>query len=603
MRAALLAAALALPAAAPAQAADVPAERALYADAPNGLHLLESGWSTRPDPEDRGLDRGWQRPGAASGFRSVAVPHAFNTRPLSESGFRSRVQWYRTRFDLPDATDATGWKLRFESVNMGATAWLNGRKLGAEHRGAHLPFELPATGIRPGENELVVRVDGRLRPTDLPPSTRERGWWNYGGILREVYLRKVRSFDLADLQVQAGSGTPSRVEVSAMVRNTSGTAQSLDYMLNTSGPGFFSLMQPGSQGTVAPNELVQLSASFDIPAPMKWSPDSPSLYEISLTLPGGQVVRTHFAVRDWSVGADGRALLNGRRLSLRGASFHEQTPSRGWALRPADREEIVRELKALGADFTRQHYPPHPALLEAFDREGIVFWEQIPVWRMRDRQLRGRIRTRALSELRQAVLRDRNHASVMAWSVANETLRGGSSERSYLSAARSLVRRLDPTRLVAADKSLRPLDDVPRFYSLLDAVGLNEYVGWYGGRNSQLPRDLRAVRRRLPGQALFITEFGAEANRAGPASRKGTFAFQSRFLHTHLGYFTDSGELSGALVWALRDFACRPGWKGGNPRPRPPYNEKGIFDRRGRPKPAFETVKADFAAVPALAEP
>ena len=572
------------PAPAPVKASAVPEERALYEDAPNGMFLLDRGWQTKPD-------RGRYRP--------VSVPHSFNTRPLDERGFRSRVQWYRTSFDRPEG-DASGWRLRFESVNMGATVWLNGRRLGREHRGAHLPFELDATGIKERGNELVVRVDGRLRSSDLPPSTRERGWWNYGGILREVYLRRVHALDVADLQVIARPGTPATVDVEAMVRNRSGADQALDYELEVTGPGPFALSRPVSQGTLAAGGLERLRASFEIPAPALWHPDTPNLYELKLTMNGGQVIRTHFGVREWGVDGDGHATLNGRRLSLRGASFHEQTPARGWALRPADRDEIVSELKEIGADFTRQHYAPHPALLEALDREGIVFWEQIPVWRMRDAQLRrGPLRTRALRELREAVLRDRNHASVMTWSVANETLRGGRNERSYLSEAKALVRRLDPTRLVAADKSLRPLDDVPEFYSLLDAVGLNEYVGWYGGRNSELPDDLEEMRARLPQQALFITEFGAEANRGGSARRKGTFAFQSRFLAAHLDIFDSFGELDGVLVWALRDFACRPGWSGGNPRPRPPYNEKGLFTRSGKPKPAVSVVAERFRAVQA----
>ena len=87
--------------------------------------------------------------------------------------------------------------MRFEAVNVDATVWLNGEELG-HHRGAYLPFEL-AANVRPGENELVVRVDSRGRPGDLQPSNRPRGWWNYGGILREVYLRPVVQLDISEL--------------------------------------------------------------------------------------------------------------------------------------------------------------------------------------------------------------------------------------------------------------------------------------------------------------------------------------------------------------------------------------------------------------------
>jgi beta-glucuronidase len=578
--------------------AAVPTERSLYHDAPNGLYLLDAGWTTRPDPHDRGARRGWQRLGATRGFHPVAIPNAFNARRLGRRSFNGSVQWYRTRFTAPPPKGAVDWRLRFESVNTAARVWLNGRFVG-RHRGAYLPFELPAAGLRSGENELVVRVDSRARSTDLPPGNRARGWWNFGGILREVYLRRVTALDLSHLRLVAVPGEPARVQVSGDVRNASSEAQPLDYDLKVSGPDGFALAQRRSAGVLPARGRTRISDSFEIPKPRLWTPASPSLYDLRIALNGGQETRSHFGVRDWTVTADGIAQLNGRALSLRGASFHEQTRRRGAALMPADRDEIVRELQALGADFARQHYPPHPALLEAFDRAGIVYWEQIPVWRVRRTQLRSpAYRRRALSALRDAVLRDRNHASIMAWSVSNETLRGGAGEVKYLRAARKLLDALDPTRLFAADKALRPLSDLPPSYRILDAIGLNEYVGWYGGRNAQLSGNLATAHARFPGQALFVTELGAEANRAGPASRKGTYAFQRRFLAKHLGIITAAPFVNGALVWALRDFAARPGWDGGNPRPDPPLSFKGVFRQNGSPKPAARTVRRSFDAVP-----
>lgn len=582
---------LALPAAAQAAA---PPERALYADGPDGRHLLDSGWTTRADPRDVGLRGHWERPGRTQGFRRTSVPHAFNARDRSRRGFASRVQWYRTRFDLPDG-EATGWRLRFESVNRHATVWLNGRRLGA-HEGAYLPFELRARALRDAGNELVVRVDGRGSRTDLPPSSRVRGWWNYGGILREVYLRRVRALDLADLQVVPREGG---VDVRAVVRNTGDEAQPRGFEIALRHPdGVLTEVAPEPGGPLAAGRLARLETFVPIEAARRWRPDDPALYELRLTVPGGQVTTAHFGLRDWAVDTQGRATLDGRPLALRGASFHEETLNLGAALGPEQRDQIVEELRALGADFTRAHYPPHPALLEAFDRAGIVMWEQIPVWRLRDRNFTRRLRREALSRLRETILRDRNHASVMTWSIANETLGGGARERSYVRSAIALARRLDPTRLVAADPSLRPLDDIPAHYAELDAIGVNEYLGWYGGATSELAGDLDALRARFPRQALFVTEFGAEANRSGPAGEMGTHEFQTQFMADHLRIIDASDELSGALAWVLRDFWVRPGWSGGNPRPDAPFNRKGLFDERGVPKPAFETVRELYAAVP-----
>jgi beta-galactosidase/beta-glucuronidase len=590
LRIAVAAAVAVLAVQASALAAPVPSERTLYADAPNGMFLLDQGWTTRADPDDVGEQQGWMAPTATSGFTPTTIPNAFNAGDLSRRSMGGSVQWYRTTFSAPQLAGVAQWRVRFESVNTQATVWLNGTRIG-NHRGAYLPFELAAT-LNPGDNELVVRVDSRGKAGDLPPANRPRGWWNYGGILREVYLRGVRSFDLSDLHVTAAPGNPSKAHITATLTNATAAPLPAPVTFRVQGPHTDTTTIVDA-GSIGPGESRQITGTIDIASPRLWSPESPTLYELTTDVPGGQRITAHFGIRKWGVSRNGRLRLNGRPLALRGASFHEQTPATGAALTPDDRAELVRELQAIDANSARQHYPPHPALLEAFDRAGIVFWEQIPVWRVRDAQLgNARFRASALDALRDAVLRDRNHASVVAWSVSNETLGGASGERTYFKAARSLLNRLDPTRLMAADKALRPLSDLPRTYRLVDAIGLNEYIGWYGGKTSELPRDLATVRRRFPHQAIVVTEFGAEANRSG--SSKGSYAFQRNFVAAHLRVFQHTPFLSGALVWALRDFAVAPGWAGGNPHPQPPILFKGLFKQNGSPKPVVGTVRRMF---------
>src|SRR5919198_3396855 len=197
VRRAFLLAACALALAPPAHAY-IPRQQALFEDGPSGRYLLDQGWSTRADPHNRGLRQHWERRAARAGFRSVSVPNAFNARDHTARGERSRVQWYRESFLLPGAKSASGWRIRFESVNVRATVWLNGRELGS-HVGADLPFELNAGGaVRNGINVLAVRVDGRASRNDIPPAGRERGWWNYGGSPREGHQRKGGELDLGD---------------------------------------------------------------------------------------------------------------------------------------------------------------------------------------------------------------------------------------------------------------------------------------------------------------------------------------------------------------------------------------------------------------------
>ncbi len=583
MRAALFVAftAVALTPAAAAHAY-TPSQRALYQDGPSGRYLLDKGWSTA---RSRG-----------GPWHAVRIPNAFNARHFSKRSELSRVQWYRERFTLPSEGGATGWRIRFESVNTSATVWLNGKKIGS-HTGAHLAFELPARGIRSGANTLLVRVQGHASRNDIPPAGRERGWWNFGGILREVYLRKVGQLDLGAPQITTTPGNPAQVSFSAQVRNTGATATPVDLALTATGPGGFSSSVPVVGGDLQPGELGRVSSQFTVPNPALWSPESPNLYELKATA-GGQTTTIHFGVRQWSKAADGHPLLNGQPLELRGASFQEENLARGAGLTAGGEDVLADQLTALGANFTRAHYPPSERLLEACDRLGIVFWEQIPVWRLKGKDLaRAHLRRTILDRLRKTVLRDRNHASVMTWGVANEIVRGGSAETRYLTQAKALVRRLDPTRFFAVDQTLSPHVHLPAVFRKLDALGISEYIGWYGDDSLSKVRPLLdSVRRQLPGVALFATEFGAEANRSGPASRKGTYAFQSHWLDRQLTTIDRTPYLGGAIVWLLRDYAVRPGWGGGNPRPSPPFSTKGLIDRHGRRKPAWSVVKRHFAA-------
>ena len=282
----------------------------------------------------------------------------------------------------------------------------------------------------------------------------------------------------------------------------------------------------------------------------------------------------------------------------------------GSAWRAPQRAALLRWIDDLGANVVRAHYPLHPALMEALDRRGIMVWVQAPVNQVQNDQMaRASVRRSALAANAATVLRDRGHPSVLAFSIANELpVPITQPQIDYTRAAAAQVRRLDPTRLVAIDRVARnhaPDDGHPVFREV-DAIGANEYFGWYRGAfpphppagTDDLAGYLDTLHRKQPHAALFLTEFGAEANRRGPAARKGTYAFQSRFLTDHVRIAARHPNVTGSMVWNLRDFRVYPGWNGGNPKPDPPYNTKGLIGTDGRPKPAYRAVRELFRKIP-----
>lgn len=613
-----LVALLALAAAAPAFGADVPSKRTLSEDGPTDRYLVDGTWRFRLDPPDQGVRRRYQRSSSSAGWTKVAVPNAWNAGDDSLASMTGTVGWYRKDFKLPSARRSLTWLVRFESVNYRARVWLNGRPIG-EHEGAYLPFELRLDGLkRRGTNRLVVRVDNRRRPGDIPPATFRDdgtplgGWWNYGGLLREVYLRKVDRVDLETVEVRptlGAIGGAATVREAVLLRNYSGRRQ----RVSVSGTFGRQSVRIG-RATLRPGGTAVLAGRTRVRSPELWAPGSPTLYRARVAARvGGRTVaehRYHSGIRKIQKTRDGRLLLNGRVLSFRGAGLHEDSPTKGFALDNADRARLIAAAKDLGATALRAHYPLHPELLELADREGLLVWSEVPVYSIRSEVFnRVGVRKRAVREVEQSVTVNRNHPSVLLWSISNElSSTPNPAQGAYIKRAVAAAKRLDPTRPVGLAIAAYPSTGCQPRYAPLDVIGFNTYFGWYTGSGGQIAdRDslspyLDQVRRCYPGKALVVSEFGVEANRPGPVEEKGTYAFQEDWINFTLGVFASKPWLSGAMYWALWEFRVRPGWDGGNPRPMPPIHNKGLISFAGQPKPAFYDVQRAYRAWPQLAQ-
>jgi beta-glucuronidase len=600
---------LALPA--PAGAADGLSDKPLYRDGQEGRLLVGGTWLFRRDAEDQGLAAGFATNPAKDGWSEIRVPFAWNAGDDSPESQRGGVAWYRKDFRVPAELRGRSFVVRFESVNYRATVFLNGRELGS-HEGASIPFELPASGLdRTGVNRLVVRTDSRRSDTDLPPMSDSEvtglpggGWWNYGGLLREVYLRSFDSVDVEQLLARPQLDCRScdaGVLVRATLRNATRRRVKVRFEARVGGQA----IEPRTV-SIAGGRTREVRAKLTLRDPKLWELGRPYLYpvraEVSRKGRTLSAYSTHVGVRSFDVDPTGRLLLNDRRVRLRGASLHEDDPAVGAALTPRKLAALFADLEALGANFTRAHYPLNPQLLEMADRRGVLVWDQVPLYRIRESTMVLRsVRDKGVRYLRDTIARDQNHASVLAFSVANELSRTpGPGQTAYLAAAVKVIEREDPTRLTAIDIAGYPSVRLVRQYRQFDALGTNAYFGWYPGPSgSVLNREvlgpyLDQLHEYYPRQGLFVTEFGAEANRDGPADEKGTFAYQSGLVAYHLGVYDSKSFINGALVWLLRDFKVRPGWDGYNDKPEPPYNKKGLIDQRGVRKPAFFVAARNF---------
>ena len=597
-----------------AQGASTPTKQVLYDDGPTNRYLMGGRWHFRLDRGNRGLSQGFHKQAGLGGWTPTSVPNAWNAGDESVESMRGTIGWYRKDFKLPSAAKRYDWTLRFESVNYRSRVWLNGKLVGT-NRGAYIPFELriPRSALkRGGTNRLVVRVENIRKTFDLPPSGFTRtsvptgGWWNYGGILREVYIKRVDRVDFTNVQVLPNlpcRTCAARIDFRVTVRNQSDKAQ----RVGISGR-YGDKTVRFRRASVGAKRFATFRTSVRVGDPRLWSPERPALYGVRLNLRAGdsQAVswRLKSGVRSLKV-TNGKLHLNGLPVNIRGVSLHEDSRRKGFALDNSDREQLIRDSRDVGATMLRSHYPLHPYFMERADELGMLVWSEIPMYALKtDALKRADVRQIGANELRDNILANGNHPSVATWSVGNElSARPGPVQGDYLRRASRQAKALDPTRPVSYAVAGYPGAGCQSEYAPLDMIGINEYFGWYPGPNGQiadrtvLSEYLDSVRKCYPTKGIFITEFGAEANRSGPVEEKGTFEFQSDFINYHLGVYKQKPWLSGALYWTIREFRVRPDWDGGNPRPQSPIHQKAVVNYDGARKPGFADLQRQYQSV------
>jgi hypothetical protein len=539
----------------------------------------------------RALDGAWIVSARRGGpGRRVHIPFSPNAGSLTLSSYAGAVAWYRTSVRVTGGTYA----LRFESVNHRATVWVDGRVV-ARHVGDALPFEARVRLGR-GRHRVVVRADWR-DPDAMKATGWHRAWFNFGGIDREVTIRRVDGVRLEapSIVTRLARGGAAVVDVAVRVRG---------------GRAAVSGTLGGRTLAFAPARDGVARARARIAHPDLWSPGHPALQVLHVAAgSAGWTERVGLRELRWD---GGRLRINGRVLKLHGASLQEDAPGRGTALRPSDMDRLVAKLKAIGANATRAQHPLSPALLERLDAAGILVWQEIgPMegpgnWTSTTPALR----REALRRDAVTVAQDRTHPSILAWNLANEASHQGhdGGQAAYTQAAARLVRHLDPSRPVALDvwgRGLPANDDGP-MYRDIDVFGVTMYEGWYERPGEPRGNVIANLRRRLAvahaifrDRVLVVTEFGAEANRLNPPGAPGSETYQARLIGDQIRVMRADRRLSGWLVWALQDFALTPTFGGGSVRQKlpslrlvPGVNQKGLFAYDGAAKPAAAVVRS-----------
>lgn len=496
--------------------------------------------------------------------------------------------WYQRRFDAPAEAGARQ-VLSFGAVDYRATIYLNGQEV-CRHEGGFTGFACEVTGmLRPTGNRIVVGVDSERDAKSVPPPVTD--WEDYGGITRSIRLLTLPETFIDDAWVRMGRD--GRIHADIRIDGPAQANQAVALRIAALGLNL--------NGTTDANGHLRMSAAA--PRRMeRWSPENPRLYDVEITS-GADRWRDRIGFR--TVRVEGtRVLLNDKPVFLRGISMHEEelgaNPSR--RMTEADARTLLTIIRdRMNGNFVRlAHYPHGSATTRLADEMGLIVWSEIPVyWRVAFDDP-GTL-AKARLQLAENMLRDRNRASILLWSVGNETPLSD-ARNAFMSRLIEDVRERDPERLVTAalltryakgpDGPVKTLDDP--IARLLDVMAVNTYSGWYGEDTLDVVPSLRWV--TPADKPLILSEFGAGAKaglRDAANPRKFTEEFQADYFRATLKMAERIPNLVGTSPWLLKDFRSprrqRPGIQDG-------WNRKGLISETGQYKLAFDVLADWYAA-------
>ncbi|HEX5154327.1 MAG TPA: glycoside hydrolase family 2 TIM barrel-domain containing protein [Parafilimonas sp.] len=508
---------------------------------------------------------------------TLNVPGDWNSQDEKLLYFEGTV-WYQCSFNFHPQTGKR-YFLRFNAINYDAYVSLNDKRLGV-HAGGFTPFEFEVTRqLQDGNNFIVVKVNNTRRKENVP--TDNFDWWNYGGITRDVLLAEMPSTFIRDYKIQLAKNDLKTItgyvqldgaDLSQQIRITIPEAN-LQATINTDANG---------------------KATFSIPVKSLnyWSPENPKHYKVLITSSTDTVIDEIGFRTIEAKGTD--ILLNGRSIFLRGICLHEEDPFIPGRPRSAsDIKMLLTWARELNCNFVRlAHYPHNENTSRLADSMGLLLWEEVPVYWTIDWTNDSTLRN-AQHQITDLIQRDKNRASVIVWSIGNETPNTPEREK-FMEAMADSAHALDNTRLVSAALLTRTNDNTiaidDALGKKLDVVSFNEYYGWY---SKEMPWEINKFGFNIAyNKPVIISELGADALGGFYADSATRFSeeYQKSFYQNQIQLISKVNNLRGVTPWILVDFRSP---RRMNPDYQDGWNRKGLISETGQKKKAFQVLK-DF---------
>lgn len=479
-------------------------------------------------------------------WQTVDLPHSWNAVDGNDgNGSYDRGNyWYAKTFTTPKQPLAGG-RVFVEILAAGqqASVYVNGTNV-TYHEGGYSIFRADVTDLcKDGEdNLLVVECSNEMKDSVYPQNA---DFTFYGGLYRGVNLISVPDAHF-DLEYYGGPG----IKVTPQPTDCGGATFEIETFVKNADENFTVLYSiadaDGKEVGYACRPADETKVTIFVPDAQKWDFENPYLYTVTALLQrrneAYDEVRAHVGVRSFACDPDKGFSINGVDTPLRGVSRHQDIVYKGNALTKEDHRRDAEIIKELGANTIRlAHYQHSQDFYDACDELGFAVWAEIPFISVMNKDPEAH--QNCISQMKELVIQNYNHPSIMFWGISNEILIGGISEQLVENhkELNALTKELDPTRLTTiAHVTMTPIDGP--MHRITDIESYNHYFGWYMGKMEENGPWLDNFHKENPDICLGVSEYGCEGiityHSANPKCKDYSEDYQALY-HEHMAKVLD----------------------------------------------------------------
>ena len=520
---------------------------------------------------------------------AISLPHSWNAIDGQDGGndyYRGTAYYAKTivKNELPSSDR---YYLEINGANSSATVYVDGKNL-AHHDGGYSTWRVDVTDALAETSVIVIEVDNSANETVYPQMA---DFTFYGGIYRNVNIVCVNESHF-DLEYYGGPG----IAVTPCVNGKDATVEVEVYSTDLKdGQAYVYTIYDKEENEIEKITSSNKKVSFEIKNVHLWNGlKDPYLYCCEAEIVSGDEVLdnvcTRFGCRTFEIDANRGFILNGEEYPLRGVSRHQDRWGVGNALLPEHHTEDMDLICEVGATTIRlAHYQHDQFFYDLCDERGLVIWAEIPY--ISKHMPTGRENT--ISQMKELIVQNYNHPSIVVWGLSNEISIAGSDE-DLLENHRilnNLAHEMDKTRLTTiAAVSMCKMDDP--YLQIPDVVSYNHYFGWYGGDTSMNGPWFDKFHATHPNIPIGCSEYGCEAlnwHTSNPKQGDYTEEYQAYYHEELIRQLFSRKYMWATHVWNMFDFGADARAEGGENG----QNHKGLvtFDRKYK-KEAFYAYKA-----------